>query len=225
VTPRKSATLRPGRKRCTIVLCTEAMFAPAACGIDECLIELRRIGSDETIPAGDFRLIPNTLLPALLIVQGVIGGIDTLLNHELFERLPRRFEARNELGLHAMREALYAALFGGLAWFAWHGTWAAIVGALLVAEVMVDACDEFMENRIRILPQNERVLHFFLTLNLGLIIAVLTPTLFSWARHPSALVPVDHGALSWALTALALSATAWSFRDLIAWRTLSRRRT
>ena len=35
------------------------------------------------------------------------------------------------------------------------------------------ATDEFIENRIRVLPQNERVLHVLLTLNFGAIIALL----------------------------------------------------
>ena len=33
--------------------------------------------------------------------------------------------------------------------------------------LLVTAWDEFVENRSRVLPQNERVLHVFLTLNLG----------------------------------------------------------
>lgn len=166
--------------------------------------------------------MPSLLLPALLTVQGVIGGIDTLLNHEIIERLPHRVEARGEIGLHSIREAIYASLFGGLAWFEWHGTAALFIGALLVGEVIVTSCDEFIENRIRVLPQNERVLHVFLTLNLGLVIAVLVPTLSEWGMQPTALVPTEHGALSWALTLFALIGVGWSVRDLIAWRTLGR---
>lgn len=166
----------------------------------------------------------DTLMPALLVAQGVIGGIDTLVNHELIERLPYRPEARTEIGLHAMREAIYATLFGGLAWFAWHGAAAMVIGALVLCEVMVSASDEFVENRMRVLPQNERVLHFFLTLNLGLLIALLTPTLLGWASRPAGLMPVAYGGLSWALSALALAAAAWSVRDLLAWRRLRRAR-
>ena len=164
----------------------------------------------------------DTLLPVLLVAQGLLGAVDTLVNHELIERLPRRSEARNEIGLHSMREAVYATLFGGLAWFAWHGALAAVIGVLLVSEVIVTACDEFIENHIRILPHNERVLHLFLTLNLGLVIAVAIPTLLSWASRPTALLRISHGMLSWALSALAIAALVWSVRDLLAWRHLSR---
>jgi len=38
--------------------------------------------------------------------------------------------------------------------------------------------DEWTENRIRVLPQNERVLHIFLTLR--------------WVEQPTELVPADH---------------------------------
>lgn len=164
----------------------------------------------------------NTLLLALLIAQGVMGGIDTLLNHELIARLPHRVDARTEVGIHSIREAIYAILFGGLALFAWHGTWAAVIGALLVAEIIVDAIDEFVENRTRILSQNERVLHFFLTLNLGFITAVLVPILLRWVSQPTALAPIDRGALSWVLVALALGTMAWAIRDLLAWLALRR---
>jgi hypothetical protein len=71
-----------------------------------------------------------------------------------------------------------------------------------------------------VLPQNERVLHVFLTLNLGLIIAVLGPLLLDWGSRPTALARVDHGWMSWALSALGLASAAWSLRDLIAFRRL-----
>lgn len=164
----------------------------------------------------------HTWLLSLLIAQGVIGGIDTLVNHELIVKLPKRLDARTEIGLHSIREAIYGALFAGLALFAWHGAWAAVIGALLVAEVIVDACDEYVENRTRVLPQNERVLHFVLALNLGLITAVLAPLLLQWWSQPSALEPIERGALSWVLVALAVGAMVWSIRDLFAWLRLRR---
>ena len=72
------------------------------------------------------------------------------------------------------------------------------------------------------LPQNERVLHVFLTLNLGLLIAVLVPILLDWGAQPAALAVRSHGVLSWLLSALGLAAGAWSLRDLLAWRRLRR---
>lgn len=162
------------------------------------------------------------IVALLLALQGLLGGIDTLLNHEILERLPQRPGARREIGLHALRETTYALLFGGLAWFAWHGALAWAVAALVAWEVLVSATDEAVENRARVLPQNERVLHVFLTLNLGAIIAFLVPQLLDWSALPTGLARVHHGALSWILSLFALSSAAWAVRDFIAWRRLRR---
>jgi hypothetical protein len=167
-------------------------------------------------------LTPETVLPVLLVAQGVIGGIDTLLNHEIIARLPHRVEARTEIGIHVLREAAYGCLFGALAWFAWHGAWAAPIGILLAAAILIDAIDEFIENRTRVLPQNERMLHFLLILNLGLIAVALSSALLRWSSEPAGLASVDYGLLSWILSALALAALAWAIRDFIAWRALGR---
>jgi len=162
----------------------------------------------------------HTLLPALLIVHGVIGAIDTLLNHELIARLPHRVEAKREVGIHVLREATYGFLFGGIAWFAWHGAWAVLIGMVVCAAVAIDATDEFVENRTRVLPQNERMLHFILILNLGFIIVVMVPTLAGWYLQPTKLLPAYHGMFSWVLSVFALGALVWSLRDLLAWHGL-----
>jgi hypothetical protein len=146
--------------------------------------------------------------------------VDTVLNHELIARLPQRPQARTEIGLHVLRELIWTTLFAGLAWFAWHGAAAALIALLLAAEIVVTACDEFVENRIRVLPQNERVLHVFLTLNLGVIVALLVPRLLEWGGQPTGLVGRSYGVFSWMLTLLALAAAFWSLRDFIAWRRL-----
>jgi hypothetical protein len=162
----------------------------------------------------------DTLLAVALVLQGLMGGVDTILNHEYLEHLAKRPEARREIGLHSMREAIYAVLFAGLGSFAWHGAAAWVIAALVLAEIAVTTLDEWTENRIRVLPQNERVLHIFLTLNMGVIVAILVPTLARWVDQPTELVPADHGWPSWALLALATAAAAWSVLDFVAWRRL-----
>jgi hypothetical protein len=161
-------------------------------------------------------------LPALLVLQGVMGAIDTFVNHELLEALPQRRAARAEVGLHAVREAVYATLFLGFAWFAWQGAFAFVIGALLIAEVAVTVSDELVENRIRVLPQNERALHVLLTLNFGAIIALFVPALLAWGANPTELAPAHHGWMSWALSLLGMASAAWSIRDLLAFRRLGR---
>lgn len=162
----------------------------------------------------------ESLFALLLCVQGLIGGIDTVVNHELIARLPRHIEARTEVGLHAIREAIYMSLFAGIAWFAWHGIGALIIGTFLVSELIVTIYDEYVENHTRVLPQNERILHIFLTLNLGLLFAVAIPLLRDWNSLPSAITFVSHGVLSWLLSIFAILGAIWSIRDLCAWRHL-----
>ena len=164
---------------------------------------------------------PGGVLAALLVLQGALGSADTLYNHEYRERLAARPSARRELGLHSIREAIYALLFGGLAWLEWHGAWAWAIGGLAVAELLDTACDEYEENRSRVLPHNERVLHVFLAVNLGAILAAMAWLLPGWAAAPAAIVATSYGWLSWALTVLALSSAAWSVRDLLAGRSMA----
>jgi hypothetical protein len=164
------------------------------------------------------------LLIALLVLQGIVGGIDTLLNHEMLERLPARVEARSEIGLHALREAVYAILFAAMAWHAWHGAWGYVLAALLAVEILIDAVDEWVENQVRVLPQNERMLHFVMIMNLGLIAATFVPVLLDWTPRPTAIVPASHGLGSWLLSLLSLAAFCWAVRDAAAWRRLGRLR-
>ena len=166
----------------------------------------------------------ETLLVTLLVLQGIVGGVDTLLNHELLERLPARAEARGEIGLHALREAIYGMLFAATAWYAWHGAWAFAIAGLLAVEILVDAIDEFVENRIRVLPQNERMLHFMMIMNLGLIAGALAFVMLDWAPRSTAVERTSHGAASWMLSLLSLAALCWAVRDALAWRRLGRQR-
>lgn len=159
----------------------------------------------------------EALLPWLLLAQALVGGCDTLINHELVARLPHRPESRLEIALHAVRESIYAALFIGLALFRWEGALAWVPALLLAAEVLVTGTDELVENRSRKLPDNERVMHVALTLNLAFIIALLVPMLHAWGGQPTGLVRNDSGALGWLLVAFGLASAAWSVRDALAW--------
>jgi hypothetical protein len=54
---------------------------------------------------------------AMLVLHGLLGGFDTLYNHEWDARLPLKLYAARELTLHAGRSAIYGLVFAGLAWF------------------------------------------------------------------------------------------------------------
>lgn len=148
-----------------------------------------------------------------LIVHGVIGGIDVVLNHELIARLPAKPNAGPEQQLHSARELLFAAIFGSLAWFEWHGQFAWWIVALFVGELLVSTRDALLEADIRILPPTERVAHVFLFVNLGVVMTLLGQSLLAWHALPNAVVRVEYGWASWVLSALAAGSLAWAVRD------------
>lgn len=150
-----------------------------------------------------------------LIAHGIIGGLDVIINHELIARLPARRGARAELALHSARELIFATLFGGLAWFEWHGLAALLIGALLLGEFLISLVDMVIEPEVRPLPPSERVAHVVLLVNLGVIAALVGQAVLAWLSQPTGLAAVDYGAASWILSALALGSLGWSVRDAI----------
>ena len=158
-----------------------------------------------------------------LAAHGVLGGIDVVLNHELIAKIPARPNGGPEQCLHSARELVFAALFMALAWFEWHGLAALGIAALLLAELAISAIDTIIEVDTRILPVSERLLHFILFVNLGVVLTLVGPALLAWWDAPTELLPVHHGALSWVLSVQAIAALAWSLRDGL--NVLQRRRT
>lgn len=149
----------------------------------------------------------------MLSLQALLGAFDNLWHHEWEAKLPQRPGARHELRLHALREAMYALLFLGLAWWQWQG-WALLpLLALLAAEVGVTLLDFLEEDRTRTLPPVERVLHTVLALGFGLTLGLFAPVAWGWWHLPGGWVRTDHGAFSWALTAFAAGVAVWSVRN------------
>jgi hypothetical protein len=154
---------------------------------------------------------------AVLILHGLLAGVDVLLNHELLARLPQRPGAAREELLHAAREAIFAVLFLGLAWWTWHGALVWVPAALLLAEVLISAYDVKVEVDTRVLPVPERVLHVFLFINTGILVVLLGQQAGGWHALPAGLEAVDYGWASWLLTALGAGAAGWAVRDGRAW--------
>lgn len=160
------------------------------------------------------------MIDTILICQALLGAFDNLWHHEWQARLPQQRGARRELRLHAAREALYGALFLGLAWWAWHGLFALAVAVVLAVEVVITLADFIEEDRTRQLPPLERWLHTVLTASYGLFLGLMAPLLLGWAREPTALVPAGRGLVSWWLSAMAVAVWAWSVRNALAARRL-----
>lgn len=164
------------------------------------------------------------IYPALLflVLHGLLGGVDVVINHELKERLPDNPKARKEVLLHSLREACFAIIFLSLAWLQWNGPWCYMIAAVILVEIFITSIDSLVEDRTRILPPFERLVHIALFINTGIYTVLLTMVLIDWQSLPSAVILINHGWLSIALTVLGLFAVAWAVRDAISYRKLSR---
>lgn len=152
----------------------------------------------------------------LLLIQGVLGGFDTLWYHEYQQQLPRNASAKVELRLHASRDFAYAIVFGSLAWLLWHGAWAWVFLAILIFEIAITLWDFIEEDISRRLPAGERAMHTIMAIIYGAFLAHLLPQVFYWSTQPTRLVGVDYGLLSWILTAFAVGVFFSGIRDVIA---------
>ncbi len=151
-----------------------------------------------------------------VLLQIAMGGFDTLYHHELTQRLAWRPSQARELALHGVRNLAYAAMFLALGWTEVHGGWAAALAALLVGEMAITLWDFVEEDRSRHLPASERVTHTLLTLNYGVMLAMLVPVLAGWLRLPTAIVRVDHGVMGWLCALAALGVVVSGLRDMAA---------
>lgn len=158
----------------------------------------------------------------LVMIQMAMGAFDTIYHHEGTERLAWRASQRTELMLHGVRNLLYALLFMALGWAEPHGAWAIALIGLLFVELFITLWDFVEEDRSRLLPATERVTHTLLTLNYGVILALLVPLLLGWAAEPTALPSADHGWLSWVCLAGSVGVVVCGARDLAAARRAAR---
>lgn len=156
-----------------------------------------------------------------IFTQIAMGGFDTLFHHELTERLAWRPSQRNELRLHGIRNLAYGVMFLTLGWCVPQGLWAAGLIALMAGELVITLWDFVEEDMTRHLPASERITHTLLTLNYGVILAMLVPVLVEWSKLPSVLLPTSYGVMSWLCTAAAVSVVLFGLRDLAAARRCS----
>jgi uncharacterized protein len=158
----------------------------------------------------------SQLFWTLILVQIGMGAFDTLVHHELTERLAWRPSQGRELALHGARNLLYAVLFVVLGWLHVHGILALLVIGILAVEVVITLMDFVEEDRSRKLQASERINHTLLALNYGAILTLLVPVLLNWARQPTALGPAYYG--YWSLFAgfSAFAVALFGLRDLAA---------
>jgi len=148
----------------------------------------------------------------------VMGGFDTLYHHELTERLAWRPAQAGELRLHGVRNLAYAVTFMALGWSEPHGAAALALIAVLVGEAAITLWDFVEEDRTRKLPASERITHTLLTLNYGVILAMLVPLAIEWAALPTAFARTYYWPWSWLGALAAVGVTASGLRDVAAAR-------
>jgi uncharacterized protein (TIGR01777 family) len=158
------------------------------------------------------------MLWMFVFAQMMMGGFDTLYHHEGTQRLAWRPGQAMELRLHGVRNLAYAVMFMGLGWVQPQGGWAMAMLALMGGEMFITLWDFVEEDRSRLLPATERVTHTLLTLNYGVILALLVPVLLRWAALPTGLPPVWHGVMSWFCLIAAVGVILSGLRDLAAAR-------
>jgi len=160
----------------------------------------------------------QTLFLDLLLLQAAMGALDTVLHHELLVKLPDRRGAGPELRLHAIRALLYGATFALFACGWPQGAWIALVWVVVAVELLLTLKDFVIEDRTRLLPASERVLHTLLAVNAGaLLCAFALASAPGWAL-PTMLAEGDRGWRAALLAAVALAVTISGLRDALAAR-------
>ena len=158
----------------------------------------------------------------LLLLQGLMGGFDTVWHHELSEDLPHRPGAALELRIHAVRALFYGVLFIGVGHLGFHGAWAYALATLVLVEVALTLWDFVVEDRTRKLPATERVTHSVLAINGGALFGLYGWQLAYWAALPTALTLIDLGWRGWLLTLFGVGVSTSGLRDAFAARRLAR---
>lgn len=154
---------------------------------------------------------------AILLLHGLLGGFDTLYNHEWDARLPLQPYAARELKLHAGRSYIYAVIFAGLAWFEWHGAMVAVLALLALAEFGLTLVDSVVEDRTREVAAAERVVHMILGVTTGAWAGFVFYTGFAdWWARPTGLSATGYGWVSGVLTFYAAAVVVSATRDAVA---------
>lgn len=152
----------------------------------------------------------------LLLVQASLGAFDTLYYHEYKLKLAHGTHTATELRLHATRDFAYAIIIGSLGFLTWNGTFAWLLAALLLGEIVITLWDFIEEDKIRRLPPGERAMHAIMGIVYGAFLAYLVPSLRQWSRLDSGFGAADHGFPAWMLLMIAAGVFVSGVRDLVA---------
>lgn len=137
----------------------------------------------------------------LMMLQGILGAIDTVYYHEYVYNLPgHSIQARPELKLHAIRDFLYGTLYLSVPFVAWSGLFAYVLGFIFTMEILITLVDFAIEDTVRIpwggVAKGERTMHTVIALLYGAFSALIFPHLQAWSILPTGFQP-HQLALDW----------------------------
>ena len=164
----------------------------------------------------------SDVLWLFLLAQMFMGAFDTFYHHEFTQRLAWRPAQAGELKLHGVRNLAYAVVFSAIGLTEPRGGYALALLGLMLAELVVTLWDFVEEDRTRLLPASERVLHTLLTLNYGVVLAGIAPWLWRASALPTGVAVADHGVWSWLCGVAAFGVVVSGVRDLVAARRAAR---
>ena len=163
---------------------------------------------------------------SLMLLQGILGALDTLYYHEWQYRLCAHPEhSRVELRLHGARDLIYALLFLTLPRWSWGGIWAVGLVALLLAEIVITLIDFVVERRVRSawggLASGELVMHAVMAIIYGAFLLSISPHIMAWWQLPHDLTPHEVSPpdwILWSMTVMGLGVGLAGLRDLaVSW--------
>jgi hypothetical protein len=146
----------------------------------------------------------------LLLLLGILGGIDILLYHSISHGIRTHVDSRFELMTHALCGPTYMTLFLVVPNLETHGWWAIALGLLLVLDFAISVTDFALERKSRAelggLPSGEYVLHMMIAMAFGAFVMALAPTLALWMAEPSGFVFNIDSSAQWLRAVLAIFA-------------------
>ena len=158
----------------------------------------------------------------LLTAQGAFGAFDTLYYHEWRARLPAGgAQTRPELLLHAVRDMVYAVLFGLLPRYRGQGAWAGLLVVLVAFEIVITLVDFRVEDTVRApfggtFP-GERTTHTIMAIIYGAFLGTWAPGLLLDWSAPTGWAPVEAPSVLLAVMSLmSIGVFASGLRDFYA---------
>jgi len=159
----------------------------------------------------------------ILISLGLLFGFDLVFNHDPEGRFSLASENLLQRRIHGVHELLYAAIYIGVAWYAWYGLFAVCMGIMLLVGIFI-TIRGFVTDSTRTISLAEHITEIIISIVIGTILALFVPVLMEWYGNPSKIQYIGYGYTSYILTVFGVGTLILAIRDLTAgiqWKTSS----